>query len=144
MNDKSTVASNRLVTNKNFVPGGEEEKVIPARYLEENLIDLYKKFPLKDQVKNCSFRNYLKKSGVFKKQHRLTDLCDYCERLREVRPEIAKSMANYEFKISDEDGFNVDEVKQVLREKRDEFSENKENLNQVGLLKVNKKAQFLN
>lgn len=96
-------------------------------------IDLYKKFPLKDQVKKCSFRTYLKKSGVFKKQHRLTDLCEYCERLRELRPEIAKSLAasNYEYKISDEDGVNVNEVKRVLMEKRDEFSENKENLNQV-------------
>lgn len=39
-----------------------------------------------------TFFKYLKKSGEFKKPHRLTDLCDYCEKGKELKKKIANSL----------------------------------------------------
>jgi len=68
LKEKSAVASNRLVLNKN----NPTEKIrIPVRYLEASFTELYKKFPFKQLISWSTFFKYAKLSGQFKKPHRL-------------------------------------------------------------------------
>ena len=118
--DKSTVASNRLVVNKNFEPGIDDQKLIPVRYLEERQIELYKKFPLKQQVAKSTFKKYLTQSRIYKKPQRLTDMCDYCETLKKLSPELIKGLRNYGYNVPDL-GIDVEEAKKLLTDKRKEL-----------------------
>lgn len=98
MHEKSNVASNRLVKNKN--PNDEHyNELIPARYLESNVFELYKDFPHADKLKISTFRKYLKMSGEFKKPFRWTDLCDYCEKGKQLKANLTKILeaADYEW-----------------------------------------------
>ena len=117
--ENSSIASNRLVKNKdkddeNF------DKNVPARYLEGNLIELYKNFPLANQMSKETFFKYLNKSGEFKKPHRLTDLCDYCEKGKELEKKIGKSleMLGYDW----QDRVDMRFVQHFLNQKISEFS----------------------
>lgn len=130
MIDKSTIASNRLVVNKNYVAGGNEPKSIPVRYLEENQTELYKKFPLNNRVQKTSFHKYLTKDRIFKKPHRLTDLCEYCEKLREIKPELSVELVKFGYNLP-ENGINIEDAKRVLENKRQELLLNNDNINQV-------------
>ncbi len=67
LEDHSTVASNRLVKNKLEL---NKNRFIPARYLEENRIEIYKKSPFRNLVSKSTFYKYTKKSNQFKKPHR--------------------------------------------------------------------------
>ena len=92
-------ASNRLVINKDQDDENFGTKV-SARYLEKNQFELYKNFSLAKLLSIETFLKYLRKSRVYKKPHRLTDLCDYCEKGKELEKKIAKSLKalNYEWK----------------------------------------------
>ena len=68
----SHVASNRLISKKD--KSGEKEAV---RYLECTVKDAYRSFKDKDSVNFSTFCRCIEKK--YKKPHRLTDLCRYCE-----------------------------------------------------------------
>lgn len=87
--ENSNIVSNRLVTNKDEDDENFSKRV-PARSLETNKIELYKRFPLADKMTIGTFYKYMLKSCEFKKPHRLTDLCDYCEKGKELEKKIAK------------------------------------------------------
>lgn len=122
LEQKSTVASNRLVH--------VEKELVHVRYLEERQIELYKKFPDNDRVKKTTFHNYLAKSRIFKKPHRLTDLCEYCEKLRTIIVDLNKGLANYGYKRV-ETGIDAENAKSILRDKRQEILRNNGDLTQV-------------
>lgn len=137
--EKSAVASNRLVANKNFQknnpPGPENQKLLPVRYLEERQVELYKNFEHKNRVKKSTFHRYVKKSGIFKKPHRLTDLCEYCEKLRStIKPELRIRLADFGY---NHDEIEIEEAKRLLREKREEPPGLiDENLEKVSIYKI--------
>ncbi len=69
LNEKSNVASNRLVINKN--PSHEKYKQsIPARYLEDTRSVLFKSFPYSEEISKSTFLKYSNINGEFKKPHR--------------------------------------------------------------------------
>lgn len=98
--ENSNIVSNRLVTNKDEDDENFSKRV-PARSLETNKIELYKKFPLADKMSKETFFKYLRKSGEFKKPHRLTDLCDYCEKGKELEKKIAKNLETLKYDWQD-------------------------------------------
>ncbi len=63
----SSVASNRYLKRLDT----------NAYYSSVSLFEAYTKFPLKNEICFTSFYHYV--SDKFKKPHRLTDMCDYCE-----------------------------------------------------------------
>lgn len=58
------------------------QKDVHAKYLNDNKVELYKKFPLKNRIGYSTFCKYLNLCNEFKSPMRLTDLCDYCERAK--------------------------------------------------------------
>lgn len=69
LQDNSSIASNRLVKNKN--PNNNNYKsLVPARYLNESRTELFKKSPFKNIISKSSFFKYAKLSNEFKKPHR--------------------------------------------------------------------------
>lgn len=121
------MASNRLVV---IEKKPNDSITAPVRYLEDNQLELYKKFPLKDQVKKATFRHYLIKSRIFKKPHRMTDLCDYCEKLRNFKPELDSGLSKFGYNRP-ETGINIEDAKILLIEKRKELILQKQNLTEV-------------
>ena len=86
--ERSTITANRLVrlrdsAGKLVAPESIDGQVIkpvqPARILDENLTELYNQFPFKSELSKSTFIKYVQISGQFKKPHRLSDLCEYCE-----------------------------------------------------------------
>ena len=80
--NRSTVAANRLVIERVEQPGQLVKQLQPVRYLDENFSELYNQFPFRDELSKSSFVKYLTISGKFRKPHRLSDLCEYCETVR--------------------------------------------------------------
>ena len=69
LNEKSSVASNRLVTVKN--PKSEDYNTkVHARYLEDNKSELYKIFPLREDLSKSTFNKYLSINGIYKNPYR--------------------------------------------------------------------------
>ena len=69
LKEKSNIASKRLVKIKN----SESENVgqlVPARYLQENKTELFKIFPLSDQISKSTFFKYTNMNVEYKKPHR--------------------------------------------------------------------------
>ena len=100
MDENSNVTSNRLVKNKD-VDDKNFSKKVQAKYLESN-------------------KTELNKSTVFKKPHRATDICDYCEKRKELAKKIVKKLKilNYDWQETDDIRF----VKHFLAQKTPEFS----------------------
>ena len=73
---RSNVAANRLVHDKS---SRDRRTMQPVRYLDENFNELYQQFPFKDELSKSTFLRYIRSSGQYKKPHRLSDLCEYCE-----------------------------------------------------------------
>ena len=78
LQERSTVAANRLVKEKRY---SRDHHYQTVRYLDENMIELYKQFPFRNEISKSTFVKYLKKTGQFKKPHRFSDLCEYCEKV---------------------------------------------------------------
>lgn len=123
------MASNRLVVIEHK-PRPEDSIRTPVRYLEDNKIELYKKFPLKDQVKKATFHRYLIKSKIFKKPHRLTDLCEYCEKLRSIKPDVESGLEKFGYNRP-ETGINIEDAKKILIDKRKQLILQNQNLTEV-------------
>jgi hypothetical protein len=93
LKNESRPAANRLVRLKdpnlainNTIRENGKDYVNP-RYLEDFLMELYRKFtsnsnvevhPLARIIKWPTFYNYIKKWGIFKNPAKMSDLCDYC------------------------------------------------------------------
>lgn len=83
----SSIASNRMVKESN----GEK---VSARYCDDTIKEAYKKFLSRIQngeirCEKVSFSSFNKYVGVeYKKPHRLTDLCDYCEYGKKIKSDI--------------------------------------------------------
>jgi hypothetical protein len=73
LNEKSNVASNRLVINKNPVHENYKQPN-PARYLEDTRSVLYKMFPNSDEISKSTFYKYSHINGEYKKAHRYLNI----------------------------------------------------------------------
>jgi hypothetical protein len=69
LNEKSNVASNRLVVNKNSTHENYNQS-IPARYLEDTRSVLYEKFPFSEEISKSTFYKNSHINGEYKKPHR--------------------------------------------------------------------------
>ena len=67
--ENSSIASNRLVKNKNK-HSLNYNRYIPARYLQENRTELFKKSPYRNIISKSTFFKYSKINGEFKNPHR--------------------------------------------------------------------------
>ena len=87
LENSSSVASNRTIKDKS----GEK---ISARYCEDTIKEAFKKFNnrILSRELNCekiSFSSFYKYFGTeYKKPHRITDLCDYCEYGKKLKAEL--------------------------------------------------------
>jgi hypothetical protein len=76
LNEKSNVASNRLVVNKNPMHENYKQS-IPARYLEDTRSVLYKMFPNSEEISKSTFYKYSHINGEYKKPHRYFSLIKF-------------------------------------------------------------------
>ncbi|RMZ93165.1 hypothetical protein BpHYR1_015866, partial [Brachionus plicatilis] len=81
MTEHSNVASNRVFLNLNHLDINYGE-VQNARYLEDGISKLYKKFYFSNEVGRSTSYKY--------KAFRLTDICDYCEKGNHLKNKILK------------------------------------------------------
>lgn len=120
--EKSNIGANRLVENKN--PNDENYKQkIPVRYLEENNIELYKMFPFREQLSNGTFYKYLKMTGEFKKPFRWTDLCDYCEKGKQIRADLYRLLEPAHMEYEWQETLDLSHVRTYLESRRDDLLE---------------------
>ena len=124
MLEKSTIASNRLAIDKcNLYQGGYRE-CVPARYLEDNKAWIYtnwskriwQQFGTKPPCRN-TFYNYVNKFNVFKSPHRLTDLCEYCEKLKELKVSLPRSLRQLGYDQENMDVINLTQANNFLKAK---------------------------
>lgn len=115
--EKSTVASNRLVINKEQHP----HRLQSVRYLEDSMKELYKQFQPNSGKKPVyqTFIKYANKMGVFRKPQRLTDLCEYCEKLIQVRKTIVTELRALKYETNEyEDKLNLKHICEFLERKQ--------------------------
>ena len=93
LKENSNISSNRLVSNKNPDSDNFSNRE-PARYLNDNQVELYKSFPFCDKISKSTFIKYLKVDGVYKNPYRITDICEYCEMGKKLRCVISASIKN--------------------------------------------------
>lgn len=125
LKEKSTIASNRLVVNKAFRRRDKNpQRWQSARYLEDNQTELFKAFQSDKEITRKTFRKYLKKSSLFKKPCRLTDLCEYCEKLKKLTRSLrlALNQLNYQSPAigQEEEIVDINHAKNFLETKRNE------------------------
>lgn len=60
----------------------------------------------------------------------MTDLCEYCEKLRTIVVDLNKGLTNYGYKRV-ETGIDAENAKSILRDKRQEILRNNGDLTQV-------------
>ena len=102
MKKNSSPASNRTIRDKTEKKSSKKTKRIsvrlPIRYLSDNKTELYKQFYenntnliANQNLKMCktTFNKYLNETQIYKKPHRLTDLCDYCEFGLKLKKELS-------------------------------------------------------
>ena len=104
----SNVASNRLICMNPKKTGEKEMEAV--RYLNCSLTDAYTSFKHKNEICFSTFCKYIKKR--YKKPHRLTDKCRYCEYGMKLKKEIIKRSkeVNYSQNVyneKDDSKFNV-------------------------------------
>lgn len=129
LENSSSVASNRTIKDNS----GEK---ISARYCEDTIKEAFKKFynRILSRELNCekiSFSSFYKYVGKeYKKPHRITDLCDYCEYGKKLRAELKL--------YAIQNGLNVDESVELdilLRNFEQNRNAHKEAINKINNLK---------
>lgn len=90
LDENSRIVANRLTTNKDSDDEENYKMAVPAKILEKRITDLYKAFPLANQMCISTFLKYARKTNIYKKPQRLTDLCDYCDKARSIKLSLAK------------------------------------------------------
>ena len=59
-------------------------------------------------ISRSAFLKYLNNNRQYKKPHRLTDLCDYCEWGRYTKFEIKEIISSIESEINSDEEINID------------------------------------
>lgn len=135
---KSTEASNRLVVDKaNQQQGGRA--FVSVRYLEENKAELYKDWSqnhapqLVDSKVPCkkTFYNYVKKMNIFKNPHRLTDLCEFCEKLRDLKIKLPNSLRQFGYHQEPDTMIDLKQASNFIKAKQVEINQNHGDLTDV-------------
>lgn len=116
MNQHSSIASNRLVVNRDKSDTENHLNKIPARYLDDQKSELYKLFPFSNEISKSTFNKYACLSGVFKRPHRWTDLCDYCEKGVKLKHELIKDFKMKNFEI--EENFSIPVMIEKIKKER--------------------------
>ncbi len=87
MNNISNEASNR-----NVIIEGE---AVPVRYCNMSWVEAYNSFNSKDEIKFTSFKKYVDK--IYKKPHRKTDLCGYCQNAKQLKRELKIFASEFQY-----------------------------------------------
>ncbi len=96
----SSVAANRFLKKSNQ----------NAFYCSVSLTEAYSTLDL-----NVSFSTFYKYVGEqFKKPHRFSDLCEYCERYKELKKELARYLSSNHFSGNIDDNSEVHEYLKSL------------------------------
>lgn len=118
---------------------------VSVRYLEENKAELYKDWSrnhapqLVDSKVPCkkTFYNYVKKMNIFKNPHRLTDLCEYCEKLRDLKITLPNSLRQFGYHQEPDTMIDLKQASNFIKAKQVEINQNNGDLTDV-------KKKFLN
>jgi hypothetical protein len=86
--EKSTPAANRTASDRNGL-------VRAVRYLDDNVLELYKSCPFKNEFSLSTFKKYKLREKIFKKPHRLSDLCEFCEQIRKLKLKLSKKIESF-------------------------------------------------
>ena len=79
----------------------------PARFMKCSFRDAFMTFTERDELSYSCFFSYIGKE--YKKPHRATDLCDYCENGKSLIKEIKQFVIQHEIPVSENDS-NFEEV----------------------------------
>lgn len=121
LNEKSSVASNRLlINNPKINEKHNPQRLQPVQYLEDNKIELYKKFESPNKPKRSTFYKYINKFGVLKNPHRLTDLCPYCETLVKLRKSLPNNLRKYNYNSPIPNEIDIKDIMSFLKNKKQE------------------------
>jgi hypothetical protein len=96
----SSIASNRLVKF-----GG---RYVSAMYCSKSIKEAYRTFPNRSNITFSTFYKYISKK--FKKPHRFTDLCDYCEHGKKLHQQIKTEAIVNGCSLNLEDEFDCDRL----------------------------------
>ena len=97
MEANSEIAANRtIITTING-----KKQVVNVRYLKCRLFEAYSSFPFKNGLSFSSFVKYTGKE--FKKPHRQSDKCDYCEEAKDIKRIIEKELLKHDYSNTEYD-----------------------------------------
>lgn len=85
----SVAASNRTIKSP------ITKEVIPVRYRSDTLVYIYNNSHVSNEISYSTFSKHV--AHQFKKPHRLTDLCDYCEYGKSLYDEIIRELINLDY-----------------------------------------------
>ncbi|CAF0988080.1 unnamed protein product [Brachionus calyciflorus] len=107
-----------------------------AFYSSVSFLEGYSSFPLKNQISFSSFYKYL--GEKYKKPHRISDLCDYCEANKLYKREVLGYAIKNGYDQAEERDFNL--IAQYLStlEENDEIQEIKTLINNINDLDFHK------
>ena len=92
LQNNSNVASNRVICTN---PKQTESNTVSVRYLNSSLKESYRCFDGKNSLCFSSYCKYIEK--IYKKPHRLTDICRYCEYGLQLKRDIIKHAKEYNY-----------------------------------------------
>lgn len=84
-----------------------EKQIVTVRHRQVTYLEAYSMFPQRDKIKYSTF---CRKIGPeFKSFLRSTDLCNYCEHAKELRPQLKEFKNKYKYPV-DLDNFDYDHL----------------------------------
>ena len=88
--DENSTSGNSNNNNNIVANSSQHSEYKAVRYLNDNNSELYKKYSsaCDYRISKSTFENYLNSSMIFKKPHRDTDLCEYCEEQTSIKEKI--------------------------------------------------------
>ena len=110
----SSYSSNRTIKSnyKSALTGLRED--IPIKYRKRSLKELFNSFKDNNEISFACFCSYIAKE--FKKTHRETDLCGYCEKGKVLKKRIIDSANKVGFKNENaDDHFNTEALTQMFK-----------------------------
>lgn len=121
--------------NKAYPEEEGSQQLQSVRYLEDNQIELFKAFKKREpqiKISRITFVKYLKKSGNFKKPHRLTDMCEYCEKLKKIKQTLPIDLKEFKYHpLKTQEEIDYENAKKFLNNKQNELHLKKEDLSKV-------------
>lgn len=120
LRERSNIAANRLILNKD-ISDPNYKGYQTARYLEDQYSELYKSFQFSSELSFSTFYKYANITGEYKKPKRLTDLCDYCEKGKDLKKKIDEYLIDLDFETNN--NFDIKKIIEYFMLKRNDLND---------------------